>query len=104
MAKMIVLATCGNGYCGCDDEEVFVFEEDVETSVIDEEVLAWAENNAESFAYVHFGWDEEYTDEEYEEYMSEYLTYDWREASYEDFIEWCENWGHEPENYIKEGV
>jgi hypothetical protein len=104
MAKMIILATCGNGYCGCDDEEVFIFEEEVEASVIDEEVLAWAENNAESFAHVHFGWDEEYTDEEYEEYMSEYLTYDWQEASYEDFVKWCENWGYEPENYIKEGV
>ena len=50
-----------------------------------------------------FGWDEEYTDEEYnEEYMSEYLTYDWWEVSYEVFLEWCENWGYDPANYIKE--
>lgn len=99
---MIVLATCGNGYCGCDDEEVFIYEDDVEKSSINVDIWEWACGNAESFSHVHFGWDEECTDEEYEDYLENYVTYDWREVSYEDFVKWCENWGHEPEDYIKE--
>ena len=62
----IIYATCGNGYCGCDSEEVFFFEDGTKDLDIDEDVYAWACDNAESFAYVHFGWCEDYTDEDYE--------------------------------------
>jgi hypothetical protein len=69
MSKIIVLANCGNGYCGCDSEEVFIYEAEVSQKDINEDVYDWACENAESFAHVHFGWDGEYSDEEYEEYI-----------------------------------
>lgn len=92
----IILARCGNGYCGCDSEDAFFFDEGTSEREIDEDVLAWARENAESYAYVHFGWGEEYTDEEYEFYIENYVDFDWHEASYEEYVEWCENWGYEP--------
>ena len=60
---MIILATCGNGYAGCDAEEVFFYDEGTAEAIINEDVWQWACENAESYAYVHFGWEEEYTDE-----------------------------------------
>lgn len=94
---LIILATCGNGYCGCDAEDAFFYdEEDINVSDINEEIHTWALENGESFAYVHFGWDEEYTDEEYEDYCENYISYDWHQASYDEYLEWCENWGVEP--------
>ena len=93
----IVLAICGNGYCGCDCEEAFFYEEDCWSNAeIDEEILGWACEHAESYAYVHFGWDEPYTEEEYEDYLENYVTYNWHEATYDEYIEWCDNWGYEP--------
>ena len=66
---MIILAHCGNGYCGCDSEEAFFFNNSIDEVEIEEEILSWAQENAESFTYIHFGWDESYTDEEYEDYL-----------------------------------
>lgn len=56
--------TFENGYCGCDIEEEFegAYDEAVEFA---EEYL---DNYAEQYAYVAFGWEEEYTEEEYEQY------------------------------------
>ena len=61
------IITFSNGYCGCDIEEEFVgtYEEAVEFA---EEYL---DSYAETYAYVHFGWDEEYTEEEYDEYIED---------------------------------
>ena len=74
---LIVLATCGNGYCGCDAEEVFFYnEEDITVSDINEKIYTWARENGESFAYVHFGWGEEYTDEEYEDFLEEEVAWE----------------------------
>ena len=60
-----------NGYCGCDIEEEFVGTY--------EEAEAWADEYlpeyASDYAHVAFGWDEEYTEEEYEEYL-EYCDYE----------------------------
>lgn len=93
----IILAKCGNGYAGCDQEEVFFFHEDGwSEKEINNEIYAWACECAESYAYVHFGWDEPYTDEEYEDYLENYVSYDWHEATYEEYLEYCENWGIEP--------
>lgn len=92
----IILARCGNGYCGCDSEEAFFFDEGTSEREIDEDVLMWARENAESYAYVHFGWDEPYTDEEYDFYMENYVDFDWHEATYEEYLEWCTNWNYEP--------
>ena len=63
---------------------------------INQEVWCWACENAESFAYVHFGWDEEYTDEDYDDYIENNVDYDWHEATYEEYVEWCENYGYKP--------
>ena len=93
---IIVLASCGNGYCGCDSEEAFFFEDGTKDRDIDEDVYAWACDNAESYAYVHFGWGEDYTDEDYEDYLDNYVSFAWKVASYEEYVEWCENWGEEP--------
>ena len=93
---MIVLAHCGNGYCGCDSEEVFFFEDGTAEAIIYETVCDWARDNAESYAYVHFGWGEEYSDEDYEDYLENYVDFDWHDATYEEYVEWCENWGYEP--------
>lgn len=93
----IILAKCGNGYAGCDHEEAFFFEEGCwSDNQINNEIHAWACESAETYAYVHFGWDEPYTDEEYEDYLENYVSYDWEEVSYEQYLEWCENWGCEP--------
>lgn len=94
----IILARCGNGYCGCDSEDVFFYGEDVTDDEIGEDLYGWACENAESFSYVHFGWDEEYTDEEYEDYMENNVEFDWHVATYEEYVEWCENWGITPKN------
>jgi len=93
---MIILAHCGNGYCGCDSEEVFFFEDGTAEAIINETVCDWARDNAESYAYVHFGWGEEYSDEDYEDYLENYVDFDWYDATYEEYVEWCENWGYEP--------
>ena len=92
----IVLASCGNGYCGCDSEEAFYFDEDMDAEEIESEVWNWACDNAESFSHVHFGWDEPYTDIDYDDYIENYVTYNWHEATYDEYLEWCENWGYEP--------
>lgn len=54
-----------NGYCGCDVEEEF------EGTYEEAEDFANDSFNdyAASYDYVAFGWDNEYTEEEYEEYF-----------------------------------
>ena len=61
------IITFSNGYCSCDDEEEFegTYEEAVEFA---NEHLP---NYAESYAHTAFGWDEEYTEEEYEDYLTD---------------------------------
>lgn len=59
--------TFSNGYCGCNiEEEIFG---------TCEEAIAFADEYlpeyAESYAYVAFGWDEEYTEEEFIEYFAD---------------------------------
>lgn len=93
---IIVLAHCGNGYCGCDSEDAFFFEDGTIEKEINNEVYNWACENAESFSYVHFGWDEPYTDEDYEDYLENYVTYNWDIVNYEKYTEWCYECGCEP--------
>ena len=93
---IIVLADCGNGYCGCDSEEAFFFEDGTKEHDIDEDIYAWACDNAESYAWVHFGWDEPYTDEDYEDYLENYVSFSWKIVSCEEYVEWCKNWNEEP--------
>ena len=62
MEKKYII-TFSNGYCGCDIEEEFIGTYDGAVGWAKEYLLAYAED----YAYVAFGWDEEYTEEEYEE-------------------------------------
>lgn len=94
--SMIVLAHCSNGYCGCDSEDVFFYKDDTSERVIDEDLVCWAQENAEVYSYVHFGWDEEYTEEEYDDYLENYVNFDWHVATYEEYVDWCENWNYTP--------
>ena len=56
-----------NGYCGCDIEEEFVGTY--------EEAIDWANeylpDYAETYAHAAFGWCEEYTEDEYDEYIED---------------------------------
>ena len=59
--------TFSNGYCGCDIEEKF--------EGTRKEAEAWADEYlpeyAENYTHIAFGWCEEYTEEEYEEYLGD---------------------------------
>lgn len=73
------IITFSNGYCGCDTEEEFVgtYEEAVE----------WANeylpDYAENMSHAAFGWDEEYTEEEFEDYLED-CGYDIEESEEEE--------------------
>ena len=73
------IITFSNGYCNCDIEEEFVgtYEEAIEFA------NEYLPEYAESYAYVAFGWYEEYTEEEYENYL-EYCSYDIKESEEEE--------------------
>lgn len=59
--------TFSNGYCGCDIEEEFegTYEEAVEFA---DEYLP---DYAEQFTHIAFGWNEEYTEEEFDSYLAD---------------------------------
>ena len=61
------IITFSNGYCGCDIEEEFEGTYD--------EAVEWANeylpDYAETYAYVAFGWDNKYTEEEFDEYVED---------------------------------
>ena len=71
--------TFSNGYCSCDVEEEFEGTYD--------DAVKWANNHlpeyAESYAYVAFGWGEEYTEEEFDDYLAD-CGYDIAESEEED--------------------
>lgn len=56
-----------NGYCGCDEEEEFFGTY--------EEAESWAKDSlydyAEQYAHCAFGWDGDYTEEEFEDYIAD---------------------------------
>lgn len=93
---IIVLAHCGNGYPGCNSEDAFFFEDGVLDKEIDEEVHFWACDIADAYSYVHFGWGEKYSDEDWEDYIENHVTFDWYVATYEEYLNWCEYWDYEP--------
>ena len=59
------IITFENGYCGCDIEEEFEGTYDEAADWANEYLHIYAEN----YAHCAFGWDEEYTEEEYESYL-----------------------------------
>ena len=56
-----------NGYCGCDIEEEFVGTYDDAVEWANEYLFEYAG----SYAHCAFGWDEEFTEEEYDEYLED---------------------------------
>ena len=93
---IIVLARVGNGYCGCENEDAFFYEEEFNEREIEEDVYNFAFENAETYSYVHFGWDYPYTEEEYDDYLENYVTYNWDVVTYEEYLEWCDDQGVDP--------
>lgn len=92
----MILATFENGYCGCDQAEVFFFDDDEIDTEINCIIYDWVLDNAESYSYVHFGWDEPYTDEDYDDYIENYVSFNWDDISAAKYLEICENYGWEP--------
>ena len=78
--------TGGNGFVGCDYEEYREYDDDTPEFVIENDSLEICEENAESYAYQRFGWDEDYSDEDYDEYLEDCYC-DWTYISKEEFIE-----------------
>lgn len=95
---MIIVAHCGNGYCGCDSNEVFFFDNETPEAIIDEDIYCWAVENADNYSYVHFGFGEEYDEEKYEDYIENHVDYDWHDATYDEYLSWCEEFGYEPKS------
>ena len=93
---MIILASCGNGYCGCESEEVFYYDEDTSSRAIDEDIYDWACDCAEGYAWYHFGYHTDYTEEDWCDYIENYVWMNWHKASYQEYLEWCENWNYDP--------
>ena len=56
-----------NGYCGCDVEEEFVGAYNEAVEFANEYLFEYAV----SYAHCAFGWDEEYTEEEYDDYLED---------------------------------
>lgn len=87
----------GNGYCGCDFEDIILVDNDMTEDEAYECARDEACDNAESFAYVHFGWDESYTDEEYEEYIENNVECNFEFVTRAEYLKFCENYGYEPQ-------
>ena len=99
---MIVRFYFENGYPCCNEEEFYYYnKEDVASGLIDVDVQLWGCENAEAYSYVHLGLGSDYTDEEYDEYVAD-CGWGWEEQTWEQYVEYCENWGLEPNPLWKE--
>ena len=85
---MKYMATYYCGYCGTDERHFLIAnsEEDV-ANYMDEGLYEYAEN----WTHVAFGWDNHYTDEEFEDFLQD-CGYDIQEISDEDLEEIEENY------------
>lgn len=95
MAKY-VKAFGGNGYCGCDWEDVFIYPDDVTEEEINEDVYSRAVDEGESYSYVHFGWDSDYSEEDYDEYMENYIHCGWDWTDRDGYLAHCDNYSFTP--------
>lgn len=96
--KKYILFEGGNGYAGCEYSEALVFDEneitDEDLNEISNDMMR---DNAESFEYIHFGWDEKYSEEDELNYYENYAYGTWSKISREEYEEWCANWSIVPE-------
>lgn len=95
----IIKAWCSNGDVRCGDEDIFFYDDDDTSEMIGEDLWVWAINNAEQYSYVHFGWDGEYTEDEWEEYLED-IDFGWIEISYEEYLEYCKEYGCIPRKLV----
>lgn len=72
-----VIAYFENGYCGCDQTDFFEYDDDITTSEIQEDMYEQMCQYGESYSHVAFGWDESYTEEEYEDYIENQCSVNW---------------------------
>lgn len=83
MARYIRFAG-GNGYCGCDFDDLAAFDDDTTDRVIDEYGFELALDNAESLASAATGGEEFESEEEEQEYFDN-CWYEWEEISLEEY-------------------
>lgn len=95
MAKYI-LYSGGNGYCGCNFEDVIFYPNEATDEDFEEDGWAMAEDNAQTYSHIHFGWGEEYGDEEWEEYLDNHVEFGWEEITRERYLKWCKEMGYTP--------
>lgn len=77
----------GNGYCGCDIDEVEVFPDDTTDKELDQCADDMAMENGESFEDVATGWDRDFESEEEREDYYDGCYCSWHEISEEDYKE-----------------
>ncbi len=100
-----------NGYCGCDEDDVIAFNDDITNDQIDsylyddlQEYASGFENVAEGYDYEE-GWESA----EDEEFYYENCDYSWEEITKEEYKEWLgedeyeeedpdENWDFDEED------
>lgn len=92
---MKYMATYYCGYCGTDERHFLIAnsEEDV-ANYMDEGLYEYAEN----WTHVAFGWDNHYTDEEFEDFLQD-CGYDIKELSDEELAEIEEDYGIEDNDW-----
>ena len=79
----------GNGYCGCDWEEVAIVDDDATDRDLDNQAYNLAMDYAEGYTYVAEGYDID-TGWEYEEAEDVYygdVTFSWQEITEEEYNE-----------------
>lgn len=79
--------TGGTGYCGCDFDEVEVFDDDTPDSDIDDCADDMARDNGESFEYCATDWGEDFETEEDRDAYYEDCWCNWEEISEEEYKE-----------------
>lgn len=92
---MKYMATYYCGYCGTDERHFLIAnsEEDV-ANYMDEGLYEYAEN----WTHVAFGWDNHYTDKEFEDFFQD-CGYDIKELSDEELAEIEEEYGIEDNDW-----
>ena len=78
----------GNGYCGCDYEEYYAYDNDEITEAeIEQNATEMAYTNAEQYEHVVTGWNQDWeSDEEREDYYDNALGYcGWDYCSKEEY-------------------
>ena len=88
-----VIAYFENGYCGCDQTDFYTFVDDTTTSEINDQMYDAMCAYAESYSHVAFGWDEPYTDEEWDDYLENQCSVNWEVVSKERWDEERKEWG-----------